>query len=124
MYKILVVDDDEMCVEMLVEFLKMWGHSVSTAESGEQALAAVREEHFQLIILDYNLSGMNGEAVYCEILNRHGPIPCIVATGDIWIAKRIRESKLGVNVLEKPFQLLDLKDEIELALRRGGGEMA
>ncbi|MFZ3103541.1 MAG: response regulator, partial [Smithella sp.] len=57
---ILVVDDGQSQREMLRDFLRSEGHTVMEAEEGEKALKTVRGGHFDLILLDYKMPGMDG----------------------------------------------------------------
>jgi CheY-like chemotaxis protein len=61
MPSILVVDDDEGVLECLDLLLKRAGYSVTTADSGEQALALTQAGHtFDLLLTDFMMPGMNG----------------------------------------------------------------
>ncbi len=66
MPRVLVVDDEPDAVELLQEFLVAKGYEVLTANGGEEALRAVREERPHLILLDVRMPGMNG----LEVLRR------------------------------------------------------
>ena len=57
---ILVVDDGQSQRQMLRDFLRSEGHTVMEAEEGEKALKTVRGGHFDLILLDYKMPGMDG----------------------------------------------------------------
>jgi two-component system phosphate regulon response regulator PhoB len=57
---ILVVDNDEMLRVMVTELLSARGHRVLEAEEGEGALALIRAEHPDLVLLDWNMPGMDG----------------------------------------------------------------
>ena len=62
----LVIDDDIMTLKMLLDFLKTHDYKVTGVQNGVQAMAEIRENHFDFIILDLTLRGMNG----FEICNR------------------------------------------------------
>jgi CheY-like chemotaxis protein len=57
---VLVVDDAGPIVVVCVNILQSLGHSVRTATSGEAALDLVRNEPFDLAIIDYRMPGMDG----------------------------------------------------------------
>jgi CheY-like chemotaxis protein len=65
--RILVVDDSIDSAETLGELLKIWGHDVRLAHDGETALAAAREYHPEVILLDIGLPGMDGFAVASQL---------------------------------------------------------
>jgi DNA-binding NtrC family response regulator len=85
MAHILVVDDDDGFREGLVETLVDLGHSVDEANSGEQALEALRNAAlpFTCMFLDFRLPGMDGLAVL-EALQTTAPgaaLPVVMLTG-------------------------------------------
>src|SRR5262249_8580445 len=78
---ILVVDDQEEASLSVRRLLEQEGHTVLSADSGEAALALLRQEAVQLVLLDYFMPGMSGEQVVREI-RRHWPfIQIILRTG-------------------------------------------
>src|SRR5271166_5125967 len=58
--RILVVDDEPMNIELLKAILPAKDYEVVTASNGEQALAAVKEQRMDLILLDVMMPQMNG----------------------------------------------------------------
>jgi two-component system cell cycle response regulator len=58
--KLLVIDDHAVDLKLADLVLSAVGHDVSTAETAEQAFAAIREAHPQLILLDLDLPGIDG----------------------------------------------------------------
>jgi len=64
---ILVVDDEPLILELLVQFLTLRGYRVRAAKSGREALALVRQESPQMILLDILMPGMNGVEVLREL---------------------------------------------------------
>jgi DNA-binding NtrC family response regulator len=67
---VLVVDDEELIRDTLAEFLQQEGFAVRTAPSGEDALAQVRKQKFDVVICDINLPGLDG----LEVLERVGAV--------------------------------------------------
>ncbi|MGH7207638.1 MAG: response regulator, partial [Nitrospiraceae bacterium] len=64
---ILVVDDDPLILDLLVQFLTLRGYRVRAAKNGRDALALVRQESPQMILLDIIMPGMNGVEVLREL---------------------------------------------------------
>jgi len=58
--RVLVVDDDPEIVELLDSFLESRGYAVRTCSNGADAIAALNESEFDLLVSDINMSGMNG----------------------------------------------------------------
>src|SRR6476620_9354651 len=73
---ILVIDDNEDMLSLLELSLQGFGFKVLIAASGQKGLAAIAAEQVDLVILDYRMPEMDGEAVAREIrrLNPHIPI--------------------------------------------------
>jgi len=65
--KILIIQDSPSANAMLKFRLESGGFSVETVETGEEGLEKTKASQYQLILLDYNLPGMNGSQV-CRIL--------------------------------------------------------
>ena len=61
--KILIIEDSAVDLKLANLVLSTTGHDVSTAEAAEQAFAAIREGHPQLILIDLDLPGMDGLAI-------------------------------------------------------------
>lgn len=67
MEKILIIQDSPSANAMLKFRLESGGFSVETVETGEEGVEKTKANQYQLILLDYNLPGMNGSQV-CRIL--------------------------------------------------------
>lgn len=63
---VMVVDDNAVNRMLLEQQLGHYGARVTVAEDGNQALAVFREQHFDLVLLDYDMPGMNG----CEVASQ------------------------------------------------------
>jgi DNA-binding response OmpR family regulator len=64
--RLLIVDDEPSVRTSLREILEQEGHLVATAASGEEALAALAKEHFDLILVDFKMEGMDGMELMAE----------------------------------------------------------
>jgi DNA-binding response OmpR family regulator len=67
MDRILIIQDSPSVNAMLKFRLESGGFSVETVESGEEGVEKTKAHQYELILLDYNLPGMNGSQV-CRIL--------------------------------------------------------
>jgi two-component system alkaline phosphatase synthesis response regulator PhoP len=65
--RILIIQDSPSANAMLKFRLESGGFSVETTETGEEGIEKTKVSQYQLILLDYNLPGMNGSQV-CRIL--------------------------------------------------------
>ena len=118
--RILLVEDDAELAAMLKEFLEAYGYRVSTVANGVDALTAVMDEVYDLIICDVVMPKMAGDALYYAV-QRVKPALCerfifITAHGD---TQRMQEffSHVSGMVLMKPFHLEDLLQTILLLFR-------
>jgi two-component system cell cycle response regulator len=72
--RVLLVDDDEIVIERLRDLITAAGYAVTTASSGDAALAALEREFAPIVILDRNMPGMDGVELCRTIrLGRHYP---------------------------------------------------
>ncbi|MBQ4835840.1 response regulator [Pseudoalteromonas luteoviolacea] len=105
--KILVVDDTYFMRELICESLQEQGFKELTqASNGEEALNALSNKHYDLIVTDWNMPKINGvELIKKMKLNpalRHTKI--IMLTGDTTPEKILEMKELGVNgYISKPF---------------------
>ena len=67
MDKILIIQDSPSVNAMLKFRLESGGFSVETVESGEEGIEKTKTSQYELILLDYNLPGMNGSQV-CRVM--------------------------------------------------------
>lgn len=116
---ILVVDDEELIIRSLRKLLEKNAFAVLVAKNGQDALAMVEEEDFDLIVADVRMPGMNGietiSAIY-ENLEKRGlkKIPVIFITGyaDEEI-KQEAETLKPVAYIYKPFDISELVDKVK-----------
>jgi signal transduction histidine kinase/DNA-binding response OmpR family regulator len=80
---ILVVDDSQVQILLAKELLAAprYGHRVHAAASGEEALDRLQDTRYDLVLLDYNLPGMNGLEALRAIVARRQELPVILVTG-------------------------------------------
>lgn len=116
--KILIIDDDRELGEMLTEFLAPDHLDVRACLSGEDGLLALRDDAYDLLILDIMLPGMNGLEVLKQIRQTDDiPIIMLTARGDD--VDRILGLEFGADdYLSKPFNPRELLARIKAILRR------
>lgn len=122
----MVVEDDPLFGGALKEVITGAGYDLRLAVSGADALAAVAEESFDLVIQDIKLPDANGIDILREILFRQPHCGSLVMTGYGTIEDAVTAMKLGAfDFLTKPFpmELLFLKIESFLELKRLGQEL-
>ncbi len=106
---ILIVEDGQSQREMLKEFLAGEGHNVAGAEDGDAAIRQVRHSHFDLLLLDFKMPGMNGIEVLREIKKINPQINVVMMTAYGTIETAVDAMKLGaVDYIPKPIDLDEL----------------
>jgi len=114
---ILIVDDQSDLADSLADVLRLEGHHVATAYSGEDALKLSRQHPLKLMFLDVRLPGINGVDTLLAIRKEQPGVPAYMMTGYSvapLLQKAIDHGAQGV--LHKP---LDLDQIIELAEQHG-----
>ncbi|MBK20490.1 MAG: DNA-binding response regulator [Rhodospirillaceae bacterium] len=117
---ILLVEDDEALRDSLVEQLKLHEEFETYAvDSGAEALAQIKEQHFDLLILDVGLPDMDGREL-CRLMRRSDvKAPIIMLTGADSEADTILGLDSGANdYITKPFRLGVLLARIRAQLRQ------
>ena len=116
--RILVVDDEDLFRQMLISWLRGDGHSVESAADGEEAIAKVQSNPFDLILLDVRMPGVDGIGVLKYVKEHYPGIEVIMLTGyeDIRIA--VECMKLGAGeFLTKPIDSDGLSARVRSILR-------
>jgi two-component system, NtrC family, response regulator GlrR len=119
---ILVVDDDPDLLRLMQIRLTAAGYAVSTAESGERALAQASVARPHLLVTDLRMGGMDGMALFEAIRTDHPTMPVIILTAHGTIPDAVSAVQRGVfGYLTKPFEPKALLAEVERALAMSGG---
>lgn len=109
MDRLLLVEDEVSLLELLKENLEEEGYKVAGVSNGKDAVKRFKEEHFDLIILDIMLPGMDGLNVCENIRLINNEIPIIFLSAKNTPEDRIRGLKKGGDdYLTKPFHLEEL----------------
>jgi DNA-binding response OmpR family regulator len=118
---VLVVDDEPKIVEVVGDYLRSAGFSVTTAADGEGAVASARARPPDLVLLDLGLPGLDGLDVARE-LRRASPVPIIMLTARGSETDRVLGLELGADdYLVKPFSPRELLARVRAVLRRTEG---
>jgi signal transduction histidine kinase/ActR/RegA family two-component response regulator len=104
----LVVDDEEWILQLTEELLRAEGYAVTTALTGEKALALIETETFDVIVCDWKMPGLNGMHLY-EQLRETKPAAAermLFMTGDV-INETFQKflSRCARTCLSKPFAI-------------------
>lgn len=122
MAKLLVVDDDRDMCGVISDVLIEEGYKVNTAYDAKSALVKIKRERYDLMILDYNLSGLNGLSSGLTVLEEVRKLIPVLITIMISAfenqAIRVRANELGAYAfLDKPFNIDRLVRIVKKALK-------
>ncbi len=116
--KILVVDDDVLIRRTLKYRLEHEGYTVTTAETGEEALASAHRDRPDLVLLDIGLPDKDGLAV-ARTLSAESRIPIIFLTARNQEVDIVVGLELGAeDYITKPFGMRELIARIRVVMRR------
>jgi two-component system, NtrC family, response regulator HydG len=121
MKRVLVVDDDKQMVRTLCDILRLHGWEAHARYSGEEAVAAVDEMDFSVVLMDVRMEGMNGVEALAQI-RRKRPRAKVVLMTAYSSAELLRQAEIegALHILSKPVQLPVLIELLGKAL--DGGE--
>jgi two-component system, OmpR family, response regulator len=118
---VLVVDDDATIVDLLATSLKFQGFEVHTALTGAAALDRVRDVRPDAVILDVELTDMDGFAVLRRLRANGIDAPVLFLTARDGLRDKITGLTLGGDdYITKPFNLEEVLARLRVILRRTG----
>ena len=118
---LLLVEDNEDILANLYAFLEPLGYELDCARNGRTGLAMAIDQHFDCIVLDIMLPGIDGISLCRELRDKHHKhTPIIMLTARDTVADRVQGLEAGADdYLVKPFALKELEARIRALLRRG-----
>lgn len=118
MTHILIVEDDTLISDMIKKLLFQNGYSTTTAYSGTEAILLLKQQSFELILLDLMLPGISGEVVL-EKIKESSDTPVIGVSSKTDTESKINLIRHGADdYITKPFNNKELLVRIEAVLRR------
>jgi DNA-binding NtrC family response regulator len=117
--RLLYVDDEESLRSLVQSHLSLEGFEVETAASGHEAVAILKKQQFELVLLDLRMPEGDGFEVLHFLNDRGSHTPVIVLTGvdDVSIASEC--VRLGAaDYLTKPYNFHELIDSVERVLAK------
>ncbi len=122
---ILLVEDDPKLSKFIATELSLDGYQVTVANNGIDGLAIVRDQHPDLLILDWMLPEMSGLDICIRLRKTGVQIPIIMLTAKDEIPDRVAGLNAGADdYLVKPFSIEELLARIQARLRRVSPEVA
>jgi CheY-like chemotaxis protein len=106
----LVVDDDRDFAEALADILDIYGYPVDIVHNGEDAIETARTNHFDIILMDIALPGIDGIETLQRIQAHYPDVNALLMTG--YDAHHLRDRAAGTEILVKPLNHDDLLQRI------------
>ena len=116
--RILLVDDELSVQKLLTYPLRKEGYDVIPALDGREALERLREDNFDLVVLDVMLPRMDGFDV-CRAIRSRSTVPIIMLTAKTEETDKVLGLELGADdYITKPFSIREFSSRVKAVLRR------
>ena len=117
--KILIVDDEPFNLDLLEQELTELGYATERANNGAQALQKIAQANPALVLLDYQMPGMNGIEVLRTVRQTDQDLPIVLITAHGSIERAVEAVKAGADdFITKPFDPEHLAVVVKKALER------
>jgi DNA-binding NtrC family response regulator len=114
--KVLLVDDEEEFTQLLARRLETRGMKVVAVTCGEEAVALVEKQVFDVAVIDLSMPGIDGIETLKQIKARKPDIEVLMLTGHATVAGGIESMKQGASdFLQKPVEMTELLEKIKIA---------
>lgn len=114
MKKVLIVDDEKNIRIALSRGLKKEGYNITLAKDGFEAFDIIKDQDFDLILIDYQMPKKNGIEVLRELREKNIKTNAIIMTAYGTIDIAVDTMKLGaVDFISKPFELEKIKNIVK-----------
>ena len=121
--RVLIVDDDPELRVFLRTELELEGYHCGEAGTGQQALMLTRQEHWDLLLLDWGLPDFSGVEICRRLRRTENNTPVLMLTARDDVKERVEALDAGADdYLTKPFSLEELLARMRARLRRGAEE--
>lgn len=118
--RILLVEDDHLLANTMLDMLRDDQNTVDWLDDGQQALHALSDDHFDLVILDLTLPRVDGLEIVRRVRQQGVQTPVIILTARAELDEKLQGLDSGADdYLTKPFVMAELKARIRAVSRRG-----
>ena len=124
MYRILVVDDEENIREVIKEYAEFEGHQVSEACDGMQAVEMVKNNDYDIIIMDVMMPRLDGYSA-CKEIRKIKQIPVLMLSARGEEYDKLFGCELGIDdYVVKPFAPKEVMARVNASVKRNSGAFA
>ena len=121
MYKILVVDDEENIREVIKEYAEFEGHQVSEACDGMQAIEMVKNNDYDIIIMDVMMPRLDGYSA-CKEIRKIKQIPVLMLSARGEEYDKLFGFEIGIDdYVVKPFSPKEVMARVNAIVKRNQG---
>ena len=118
MYKVMIVEDDEIISNSIAGYLNKWQYSTHEVNNFQNVITEFVEEKPDIVLMDINLPYFDGY-YFCEEIRKISKVPIIFISSASDDMNIVMAMNIGADdFIEKPFKLVVLKAKIEALLRR------
>lgn len=118
MKKVLLIDDEERMLELLALYLQPYHYDCRKALGAKEGLKCIREERFDIVLLDIMMPEMDGWEA-CREIRQYSDVPIIMVTAREQKEDTVKGLKLGADdYITKPFDEEELIARMDALLRR------
>ena len=115
---IVIIEDERRIASFVARGLRAEGFGVEVAADGHSGLALACDEGVDLVVLDLELPGLDGEQVLTRLRQRRSDVPVIVLTARDAVEDRVRNLNAGADdYVTKPFSFVELLARVHARLR-------
>jgi len=117
---VLAIDDEDTTAKLYVSLFKEMGHNVVVAKTGSEVVDKVREQRFDLIILDLKLPDIHGNELLNQIQDKIEGAPVIIVTANPSLESSVEAIRTGgvYDYIAKPFDMKKLKMVVKRAVEK------
>lgn len=116
--RLLIVEDDEALAELLGEYLADSDYDITVFHRGDEALEALKSDHFDLILTDIVMPGADGLSILAAAKGEPDKTLVVLMTGYSGIEDAIHAVEKGAyDFVSKPFQLPEIRVRLDNAAR-------
>ena len=118
MYKVMIVEDDEIISNSIAGYLNKWQYTTYEVSNFQNVITEFVEEKPDIVLMDINLPYFDGY-YFCEEIRKISKVPIIFISSASDDMNIVMAMNIGADdFIEKPFKLVVLKAKIEALLRR------
>lgn len=117
--QVLIIEDDDVLGPALHDFLVAQGYSTQLMTHGDQLLACLQQQHYDLLVLDLNLPGLSGLELLRQVRQAGYQMSVLILTARDALEDRVAGLDAGADdYVTKPFELAELAARVRALIRR------